>query len=190
LTSGRTTLAYAYAQGSLFGSGVSYQDVRQGDVGDCYFMATLAALAQRTPSTITNVFADNGDGTFTVRFFKNGVADYVTVDRFLPVDASGHFVFANYGGAANDPTNKLGVALAEKAYAQLNESGWIGQDNTNSYNGTGAAGSDGINFGNAPVVLKQLTNRDMNWNYTAGDFASNVVNAYNAGKLIMFGTKG
>ncbi|MBD0344638.1 MAG: peptidase C2 calpain, partial [Coleofasciculus sp. Co-bin14] len=30
---------------------------------------------------------------------------------------------------------ELWVALAEKAYAQVNESGWIGQNNTNSYQG-------------------------------------------------------
>ena len=73
-----------------------------------------------------------------MRLFKDGHAEYVTVDKRLPVNADGKFVFANNGrGTASDPTNELWVALAEKAYAQFNESGWTGQDGTNSYNGLG-----------------------------------------------------
>jgi hypothetical protein len=30
------------------------------------------------------MFTKNGDGTYSVRFFNNGVAEYVTVDRELP----------------------------------------------------------------------------------------------------------
>jgi hypothetical protein len=41
------------------------------------------------------------------------------------------------------------VALAEKAYAQINESGWSGQDGTNSY--------QGIEIGHTSVALKHVT---------------------------------
>ena len=77
------TFAYAEAAGSLFCFGPSETDVDQGSVGDCYFLASLGSVADRDPGRIEDIFTDNGDGTFTVRFFRDGNAEYVTVDRFL-----------------------------------------------------------------------------------------------------------
>jgi Ca2+-binding RTX toxin-like protein len=137
------TATYQFVQGSLFQDGIYYTDVNQGKLGDCYYMTALANVALHDPSVIQNMFIDNGDNTFTVRFYRDGVAHYVTVDRFLPTPAAGDQpysgypdrVFAWFGSTKDDPANELWVALAEKAYAQLNESGWIGQDSTNSYQG-------------------------------------------------------
>ncbi len=75
---------YSYVSGSLFQNGLSADDVDQGAVGDCYYVATLASIAQEKPDYIQNMFTDNGDNTFTVRFYNNGVADYVTVDGLIP----------------------------------------------------------------------------------------------------------
>lgn len=128
---------YRYTSGSLFQNGISMFDVDQGGVGDCYFIASLGAAAKDKPHVVSNMFINNGDGTFTVRFFKtDGTRDYVTVDRYLPTNGSGNAIYAGWGGGDNtESDNELWVALAEKAYAQVNESGWIGQDNTNSYSG-------------------------------------------------------
>jgi Calpain family cysteine protease len=124
-------------QGSLFQNGVAYTDISQGAVGDCYFMAALGSVALRNPSMIESMFIDNGDNTFTVRFFDDAsTAQYVTVDRFLPtIDAAGDRLYASFGTDNDNATNELWVALAEKAYAQINDSGWISQDGTNSYEG-------------------------------------------------------
>src|SRR5262249_4155892 len=126
---------YRYANGSLFVNGVSYTDIRQGAVGDCYYLSALAEMAMQTPGLVQTMFSDNGDSTYTVRFFHNGVADYVTVDRYLPTDTQGRFVYACQGDYASSTGNELWVALAEKAYAQVNEEGWLGQprDGTNAY---------------------------------------------------------
>jgi hypothetical protein len=126
---------YSYVSGSLFQNGPSADDVYQGDLGDCYYVATLASIAQEKPNYIQNMFTDNGDSTFTVRFYNNGVADYVTVDRYLATNSSGNAVYAGWGGGSStSTTNELWVALAEKAYAQLAESGWSRSSNsTNSY---------------------------------------------------------
>ena len=110
--------SYSYVNGPLFGTwGPQYSDIYQGIVGDCSFLATLAETCYRNPSVIQNMFIDNGDSTFTVRFYDNGgTPQYVTVDRMLP---SG-------GGAFARPTaGPIWPALAEKAYAQINESGWL-----------------------------------------------------------------
>ena len=75
---------------------MSYLDIDQGNCGDCYFLANLAAAVLQSPTTIENMFIDNGDDTFTVRLFNNGVADYVTVDRFLPTNG-GQAAYAGVG---------------------------------------------------------------------------------------------
>lgn len=130
-----STTTYRYTSGALFQNGIAYQDVVQGGLGDCYFCASIAGTAFRNPSTIQNMFIDNGDGTFTVRFYNNGVADYVTVDRYLPSTAAGgRYYMAWGGGLYNNTSNELWAALAEKAYAQVNESGWLGRgDSSNTY---------------------------------------------------------
>ena len=71
-------------QRTLFNNGgPSYLDVEQGEVGDCWLMASLAEVAARDPQDITNMFTydgttvDNGAtvGLYTVRFFSsNGSA--------------------------------------------------------------------------------------------------------------------
>ena len=65
------------------------------------------------------MFIDNGDGTYTVRFYDpDGQPDYVTVDTMLPV-YDGSPIYTNLG-----PTNNsLWLPLAEKAYAEWNETG-------------------------------------------------------------------
>merc|ERR1712100_735561 len=134
------TGSYTQAGGTLIKNGVSHDDIDQGAVGTCYVLATLAGTANDKPSVINNMFTDNGDGTWTVKFTPNGDTDYVTVDRMMATANNGRFLYANDGGdngiqnvVAAD--NELWAALAEKAYAQLNESNEIGQDGTNSYGG-------------------------------------------------------
>jgi hypothetical protein len=181
----RPNAPYTYKQveGSLFQDGVSYRDISQGVVGNCYLLAALAKVAISSPSAIENMFIDNGDKTFTVRFFNNGVADYVTVDLFFPIDGWDEFIYANQAGAAwgkyNDKNNELWVALAEKAYAQLNEAGWIGQDNTNSY--------AGISGGWDTDALKHITGITAS---SSTEFNLNtIVNAYNNGTLMGIASK-
>jgi len=104
---------------------INITDINQRELGDCYFLAALGAFANNSQrvSVINNMFTDNGDGTFTVRFYgqNDGIvttpADYVTVNEYLPT--TGGSLFAAY-----DNQNKgLWVALAEKAYAQFAEIG-------------------------------------------------------------------
>jgi hypothetical protein len=189
---GTVSLSYAQASGSLFGSGgPAFSDVYQGGVGDCWLMAPLAETAFREPWLIRSMFTDNGDGTFAVRFYNNGVADYVTVDRNLPVDSAGTFYYAQTGpNYVFSAGNVLWPALAEKAYAQLCESGWTGCTAVNSYTPLDTSG------GFPGPVLRQLTGRPThqagwwfgslsgdNWLtglYSAGTF----LNSYQSGNLI------
>ena len=70
----RPTAGGTYRQmaGQLFVGGATYTDIKQGYLGDCYFMASLAEIALKNPSAITNMFIVNGDGTYTVKFYNGG----------------------------------------------------------------------------------------------------------------------
>ncbi|MCS6782793.1 MAG: C2 family cysteine protease, partial [Gloeomargarita sp. SKYG98] len=167
--------SYRYVDGSLFQNGISANDVVQGAVGDCYYLATLASIAHEQPSYIQNMFIDNGDGTFTVRFFNDGVADYVTVDRFLPTNSNGQAVYARWG-----VDNELWVALAEKAYAQLCESGWARPGhNSNSY----AA----IEGGWMDYVIRQVTGLGAQTLYASRIPSDSLVQLVNSNAIVTVG---
>ncbi len=126
-------------QATLFGNGISYADIRQGAAGDGFFLGGVAALANQSPGTIYNNFIDNADGTYTVRFYNSdGATSYVTVNRLLPENAYGNFLYANKGQSLSDPNVKLWVALYEKAFIEANASAgrgvWhVGLGGGNSY---------------------------------------------------------
>jgi hypothetical protein len=201
-----TTYGYQSVSGNLFQGGINYRDINQNDLGDCYFLAALGAVALDASTTIQNMFVshndDNGDGitdSWTVRMFNNGVADYVTVDRFLPTTSWGGAAFAGWGGGHfTNTNNELWVALLEKAYAQFNESGWIGQDGTNSYNGTSLSptavttNNAGINGGWPDRALEQITGLNANLtNMTTGflgitlsNSVNDMINAFNNNQMV------
>jgi hypothetical protein len=125
-------LTYQISTGNLFNGNPSRADAKQGYLGDCYLIAAVTAIADRNADAIRNVFIDNGDGTFTVRFFA-GSADYVTVNRRLPAYSNGTLAYSGVGQAVARTTTTLWVALLEKAYAQWNETGNSGRNGTNTY---------------------------------------------------------
>jgi hypothetical protein len=102
-----------FADNPLFASGgPSKNDVYQGSVGDCYFMARLSAIADAQPEYIRKMVVDLGDGTFAVRFYNGGQPEYVRVDADLWVDSSGNPKYADLG-----QQGAIWVPIVEKAYA-------------------------------------------------------------------------
>jgi hypothetical protein len=168
------------ASGALFGSGgPSYKDVVQGDIGDCYYLATLGEIAARDARAIRGMFSDNGDGTYTVRFYDqlaNGTQapEYVTVDRFLPVQ-HGSFLYA-------DATNVVWVALAEKAYAELATSGWSRPGMTHGYNSLDQGGSG------ADPMQQILGEKTHGYDLTAAT-GTRLLPDVRAGMLVTIGSK-
>jgi hypothetical protein len=185
---GSTTFAYGNASGSLFGAnGPQYSDVKQGAVGDCYYVGALGEIALRSPNDIRNMFIVNGDGTYTVRFFRNGSAEFVTVNSQLP-QSGGRFIFANYGGALSNSGNVLWVALAEKAYAQLNESGWIRSSNM----GGGINSYQAIAGGWFSAAVSHVANKACTttmFGSGAGNDFNTFRTAFDSGKMIGFASK-
>ena len=122
---------YHDTAGSLFGTdgNFSYTDIRQGGLGDCYLMASLASLAGQFPAAIRNMFIDNGDGTFTVRLFGEHDGNVTTGERYVTVNRDLPLGYAYF----DDNNVGLWVALAEKAYAQFAEQGSTQHAAVNTY---------------------------------------------------------
>ncbi len=105
--------------GQLYVDGISYDDVVQGSIANCYMVGAFSAVAQQNPDAIKNAIKDNGDGTYTVSFFENqgyGRAFKqvsVTVDGDMATSASGT---QRYGKSREK--SELWVGVLEKAYAE------------------------------------------------------------------------
>ena len=111
----RFSVTYSASSSPVFGaSGPSVNDVNQGYLGDCYLLSSLAEVASQNSNLITSMFTANGNGTYGIRYYVNGVAQYVTVNTSL---ADGGNIF-NYG-------SDIWASLAEKAYAQLQAGGIV-----------------------------------------------------------------
>jgi len=179
--------SYSTVAGQLFNGTPSHLDTRQGMLGDCYLIASLGSLADSNPDAVRNMFIDNGDGTYTVRFYSkygngqtSGTADYVTVNRQLPTDARGLLVYSNTASYANDRNLSIWIALAEKAYAQWNETGNEGRDGTNRY------GS--ISGGNPYYVFSQVIGYEAS-NYAFSDAnKQTLISAMTSRKAVVLGT--
>jgi hypothetical protein len=111
------TLQKVRYTGPLFdAAGLSVKDIKQGAIGDCFFMGSLAAVAAAQPDALRRMIHDNGDGSYTVSF--NGMAPQ-RVDGDLYVLGDGSLPYArNTSGDQNPRTMELWVSIAEKAYAQ------------------------------------------------------------------------
>lgn len=119
-----------YIQGKDDVAPISYNDVRQGQIGDCYLMASIAAIARQNPKAIANLIKDNGNGTYTMNFHarNTGIRSWfddfseakVTVSGKLPVDNK-QLIYARAGDTEGSK-QELWVALVEKGFAQLHSS--------------------------------------------------------------------
>ncbi|KAL7037811.1 hypothetical protein ACKWTF_009370 [Chironomus riparius] len=107
------------ASPQFFVDSVSRFDIKQGRLGDCWFLAAMAPL---TSSKLMinqivckdNSFDENYAGIFHFRFWVNGKFVEVVVDDRLPVNQFGQLNCLR----SNEP-NEFWSALLEKAYAKL-----------------------------------------------------------------------
>lgn len=102
---------------SLFEKGIDPEDIKQGCLGNCYFLSALSALAE-FPNQIKKIFTNkeyNKDGIYLVNFTLGGENYKVVVDDHIPYYEKKHKpAFSQSKG------NELWVMLLEKAWAKVN----------------------------------------------------------------------
>jgi hypothetical protein len=109
----RARYVYEAFSGPLVADGYSPLDVDQGQIGDCYFLAPLAAMATFHPDILADVILDVGDGTYWVSYYSwDNVLHGMRIDADLPVDSDGELAYAGYRGDWWCP-------LLEKAFASF-----------------------------------------------------------------------
>ena len=101
----------------LFSETIEMGDVIQGQLGDCYFLSSVANLC-KFPGFIRRIFkttTTNKDGFYEIIFFIDGKPQIVIVDDYLPVNKrTKRPVYAQSKG------NEIWVMLLEKAWAKVN----------------------------------------------------------------------
>lgn len=154
--------AYGSVKGDAFRTGageqtdVALDDIDQGVLGDCYFMAALGALAKAKPDWIKGLIKENKDAknpstvvSYTVTFYNywgNEVTE--TVTPTFPVDKGGNPVYAQPTLEETvGATYELWPMIMEKAYAQWYE------------------GYDEIESGYVDTALEHLTGKDASLHY-------------------------
>lgn len=181
-------LDYMKVEGNLFGSSGQARigDIDQGYLGDCAFLGALGATFGRQSSDagnafssiINNMIVDNGDKTYTMKFFKNGVAEYTTIDNRLAVYNGSLFTSRNNNNLVNaqNPSTPLWVPFVQKAYAQWREV---------------LEGKPGYNLvGNGDTLanpLEYITGRKANYNLTNNITFSSLETALKNGQALTTG---
>ena len=112
----------------VFVESIEPDDIRQGSLGDCWFMCSLSAIAE-FPQLVKNIFVNparlsaadedewsgqkDDNGCYKLRFCKGGEWQCITVDDYFPCYPGKGPIFSKSHG------DELWVLLIEKAYAKL-----------------------------------------------------------------------
>ena len=156
---------------SLFGTGPVVDDVNQGAIGDCWFMAGLSSLAKERPSLIRESAVDMGDGTYVVQYEKGGTPTYIRVSNQLSKGNFNGFRYASPGA-----TGDIWAMVMEKAFCYY-------RSGKNTYNSISGGFADEVlsdfNIGSTTVLPNSLSEGAL-YQAISTDLAT--------GKPVMFGT--
>lgn len=99
--------------------GISPNDINQGEIGDCYFLCCLSALAER-PVYIERLFDTdkvNEQGVYAVWLNINGMWREIILDDYIPVRKQNNGNVREAFSHSSSP--EIWVNLLEKAYAKV-----------------------------------------------------------------------
>jgi hypothetical protein len=114
------TGVYKAVAGQVLTTTPQILDISQGNIGDCYFLASLQLMTYYSPGSLKNMVVNNGviDGvqSWGIRFYDQyGTANWVTVNNQLPY-VSPTVPFLGSTKVKGD----IWVPIFEKAYTQAN----------------------------------------------------------------------
>ena len=171
-TDGLNSPVPLFVKGQGDANSVAMNDIKQGQTGDCWMMASLAALASKDPEAIKRMIKDNGNGTYTVTFKEKVLPFETYVDKKFTVTAGFPSSLSKPGDVNSKGQGEIWAQVIEKAYAK--------------YKG----GYDKIEGGSPAEFLEAITGRPatkhipMMFDYSF----QTLENDFNSGKNIVFGT--
>jgi len=151
-------------------SGPGLDDIKQGQLGDCYFLAQIGSFAKLDADVIEKSIVDFGDGTYGVQFVKNGSRVFYRLDADLPSYSASTLAYAAFGAE-----NSIWVGLLEKAWAYFRQS-------KNTYASI---------EGGFMIEVSRAFGKSNDWGWTSGDpntVLSLLKSDYDAGKSITAAT--
>mmetsp|Transcript_18705 Transcript_18705/g.40105 ORF Transcript_18705/g.40105 Transcript_18705/m.40105 type:complete len:649 (-) Transcript_18705:171-2117(-) len=104
-------------------SGPKLSNVSQGNLGDCYLLAGLAAIAKTHPDFIDGVFVSTGSisrkgrSVYQLRFLNDGKADVVAIDDVVPMQK--YYRGFTFHFATFHDGNNAWPLLIEKGFAKI-----------------------------------------------------------------------
>lgn len=124
---------------------INANSVNQGQLGDCYFMSAVAAVAEFHPELIHKLFVldKNPSSIYGIRLFVDGKWETVALDATFPI----HPLSENFAYAKPNNT-EIWSMLLEKAWAKLYKS------YNNIASGTSSEGLTAVS-GASCIVLRE-----------------------------------
>lgn len=108
-------------------SSISPDEIRQGQLGDCYLLAAMSAIAQANPQALKDMISGpKKDGSYDVTLYfdkgslwwKKKAAKVINVKPTFPQDTSGNLLYASSTKKDAKAGTQLWPMLIEKAYAK------------------------------------------------------------------------
>jgi len=99
----------------VFYEGITFDDVIQGGLGNCYFLSAICALTKYS-NAIEDLFyikEKSKEHCYGIYLRINGRWKLILLDDYIPCDSKNNFVFSSTNG------NELWVILLEKAIAKV-----------------------------------------------------------------------
>jgi len=105
---------------ALFSGGIEPNDIKQGELGDCWLLCAFSALAE-FPEEVKRIFCLPGErapqgvndaGVYDLQLCLNGTWHRVRIDDYFPCKYNGDTIYARAHGP------ELWVLLLEKAFAK------------------------------------------------------------------------
>ncbi len=109
-----------HKQFMIFGKSLGATDIKQGKLGDCYFLTAIASLAEiRKGQIIKDAFVtkkDNSKHVYITRWNLEGKTQFVSVDDKIPGNKGKAIMSTTFGD------HDFWPVILEKAFAKIHRS--------------------------------------------------------------------